>query len=141
MDGIIQIGNILTLMCNDLLELTTVFDNGDRLCIMRGSEDNVSLAKTLVSKFLESAPDILCKEVLIPKQCVGRVIGHDGKIIRSIEEKSKATVFVDLKRIERSDITLFFPPLIQMINVWRRLTDIAIIIQVRVMEQRNIDLL
>ena len=58
------------------------------------------MAKTLVSQFLESVPEMLCKEVLIPKQCVGRVIGHDGKVIRSIEEKSKATVFVDLKRIE-----------------------------------------
>ena len=69
--------------------------------MIRGEEDQVSQAKTLVDKFLECLPpDVLSKEIMVPNICVGRIIGHDGSMIKRIEEKSEATVFVDLTRTE-----------------------------------------
>ncbi|CAG7834803.1 unnamed protein product [Allacma fusca] len=84
---------------NTLMHLNDeVLDNGDRICVIRGSRDCVSLAMEIIAKFLESLPIVVFKEILIPMSSVGRIIGVGGEGIRSIEEKSSASVHVDVDR-------------------------------------------
>ncbi|CAL8089336.1 unnamed protein product [Orchesella dallaii] len=70
-------------------------DNGDRLCVIRGSPANVTIAESLIEKFITEQPIIYTETVTVPLSSVGRIIGRGGETIRTIQEQSKARVNVE----------------------------------------------
>lgn len=69
--------------------------DGHRICTIRGSEDNVSLAQKLVIKAVTDQPVIETEEMFVPMSAVGCIIGRNGESIRSMTRSSGAKVTVE----------------------------------------------
>ncbi|XP_068211357.1 tudor and KH domain-containing protein homolog [Palaemon carinicauda] len=68
---------------------------GYRICTIRGSEDNVTLAQKLVIKAVTDQPIIETEEILVPIASVGRIIGRNGESIKAVTRASGAKVTVE----------------------------------------------
>lgn len=66
-------------------------------CVIRGSRGNVTIADSLVQKFIMEHLVLYEEPLLVPSAAVGRIIGKGGETIRSIQEVSKARVMVDTR--------------------------------------------
>lgn len=73
----------------------SALENGDRLCVIRGAPGNVSLAESLIEKFMYEQPTVFTITLTVPLSSVGRIIGRGGETIRSIQDQSKARVNVE----------------------------------------------
>lgn len=70
-------------------------DNGDRICVIRGQPQCVTVAESLIEKHILDQPMISTETVHVPQSSVGRIIGKGGESIRAIQDLSKAKVNVD----------------------------------------------
>ncbi|XP_071551549.1 tudor and KH domain-containing protein homolog isoform X2 [Panulirus ornatus] len=68
---------------------------GHRTCIIRGLEDNITLAQKLIIKAVNEQPVIETSEMLVPTVAVGRVIGRNGESVRSMSHVSGAKIIVE----------------------------------------------
>lgn len=68
---------------------------GHRICTIKGSEDNVTLAQKLVIKAITDQPVIETEEMFVPIAAVGRIIGRNGETIRAVTRTSGAKVTVE----------------------------------------------
>lgn len=62
---------------------------------IHGLSDDVALAEHHVKRFISLQPVFFTKEILVPSECVGAIIGVKGETVRSIQERSKAKIKVD----------------------------------------------
>ncbi|XP_069162013.1 tudor and KH domain-containing protein homolog isoform X2 [Procambarus clarkii] len=69
--------------------------DGHRTCIIKGSEENIALAQKLVIKAVNDQPVIEAVEMLVPIAAVGRIIGRNGDVIRSISRASGSKIIVE----------------------------------------------
>ncbi|KAK8742118.1 hypothetical protein OTU49_002125, partial [Cherax quadricarinatus] len=69
--------------------------DGHRTCIIRGSEENITVAQKLVIKAINDQPVIETTEMLVPIIAVGRIIGRNGDVVRNISHSSGAKVIVE----------------------------------------------
>ncbi|ODM99995.1 Tudor and KH domain-containing protein [Orchesella cincta] len=70
-------------------------ENGDRLCVIQGSPANVTLAESIIQKYITEQPIVYTETVTVPLSSVGRIIGRGGETIRAIQEQSKARVNIE----------------------------------------------
>lgn len=70
-------------------------ENGDRTCVIRGAPSNVTIAESLIEKFMLEQPTVYTETLTVPLSSVGRIIGRGGETIRNIQELSKARVNVE----------------------------------------------
>lgn len=70
-------------------------DNGDRVCQIRGLPQDVTVAESLIEKFIFEQPFITSQIMHVPQSSVGRIIGKGGETIRGIQDMTRAKVIVD----------------------------------------------
>ncbi|XP_042893332.1 tudor and KH domain-containing protein homolog isoform X2 [Penaeus japonicus] len=78
--------------------------NGHRICLIRGLEENVTIAQKLVIKAVSDQPVIESSEMFVPQYAVGRIIGRNGENIRSVSRITGAKVDVE-REDEQAQLT------------------------------------
>jgi len=73
----------------------SALENGDRVCVIRGLPQDVTLAESMIEKFVMEQPVVSTHTISVPQSCVGRIIGKGGESIRQIQDMSRAKVTVD----------------------------------------------
>ena len=73
-------------------------DSPTRLCIIRGPEDCVEQAKSLVTAAVENIQSCsYSKELTVPNDYVGSVIGNKGYFIKDVSNNIGVKINVDRK--------------------------------------------
>lgn len=70
-------------------------DESERVCEIRGSPESVEKACFMIRSIIANQPLIITSELFVPQQAVGRIIGKNGTVIRSISTQSSARINVD----------------------------------------------
>ncbi|XP_050720959.1 tudor and KH domain-containing protein homolog [Eriocheir sinensis] len=68
--------------------------NGKQTCIIVGSPENISLARELIKKAINSQPVIEVSEMKVPCMAISRIIGRNGDTVRSISHTTGVKITV-----------------------------------------------